>query len=107
MRDLVSSDLPAGYTGAITADQMNRLREDLFKNHDHATDRGGAIAHSDLTDGVLTGTILSHLLLSKHAQGTGTGAGCAWPCIRAVCAWRCSLPVRVANRVWHNRPLQQ
>ena len=77
MPDLLSSPLPAGYTGDITADQFNRLREDLFKIHNHEQgppNYGGAVAHSDLTDEILPGTFLTHALLSAHVQGTGTGA---------------------------------
>ena len=75
MRELVSSDLPAGYTGAITADQINRLREDLLKGHDHASGRGGAIHHDwlDEDDGQpIPGTALLHSIINNHLQGTGT-----------------------------------
>jgi hypothetical protein len=71
MSQLVSSTLPAGYTGVITADQFNRLRDDLMKHHDHSTDHGGQISHADLVDGVIDGTYLSHALLNKHVQGAG------------------------------------
>jgi len=72
MSDLLSSDLPGGYTGPLTADQMNRLRDDLFKRHDHSSGKGGTITHSSVTDAAIPGTYLSHSILNQHVQGTGT-----------------------------------
>jgi len=74
MAELVSSDLPGGYTGTITADQFNRLRDDLMKHHDHATDRGGPVGHDDLTDEPIDDTYLTHADLNTHVQGSGTSA---------------------------------
>ena len=74
MPDLLSSPLPVGYTGDITADQFNRLREDLFKIHDHSSGYGNAVAHSDLTDEILPGTFLNHEYLNQHVQGSGTSS---------------------------------
>lgn len=72
MGELVSSTLPGGYTGAITADQFNRLRDDLMKHHDHSSGKGGTVAHSNTTDAVIDDTYLDHDTINKHIQGSGT-----------------------------------
>lgn len=49
MGDLIASDVETG--DPITADQIERLFLDIWKNHQHTTSGdGGAIAHSDLVD---------------------------------------------------------
>jgi len=69
MSQLVSSTLTGGN---ITANQFNRLRDDLMKHHDHDTGRGGTVAHTNLTDGTIDDTYLDHDALNLHVQGAGT-----------------------------------
>jgi len=70
MSQIVSSDLASGN---ITAHQFNSLRDDLMRHHDHSSGKGGAIAHSSLTDDPIDDTYLDHEKLSIHVQGAGTG----------------------------------
>jgi hypothetical protein len=69
MSQLVSSTLTGGN---ITSHQFNALRDDLMKHHDHSAGKGGAIAHSSLTDQAIDDTYLTHEALSVHVQGAGT-----------------------------------
>lgn len=48
MGDLIASDVVAGYP--ITADQMERLFLDIWKNHQHESGDGGTIDHGDVAD---------------------------------------------------------
>lgn len=75
MTQLVSSDLPVGYTGAMTADQMNRLRDDLLIHHDHSSGKGGTVGHGNTEDAAIDDTYLTHVNLNKHVQGTGVVEG--------------------------------
>jgi hypothetical protein len=71
---IVSSDLPVGYTGTIAADQLNRLRDDLLKNHTHASGEGGTVSHGNLTDEEIDDTYLTHARINQHIQSTGTSS---------------------------------
>jgi hypothetical protein len=68
---LVSSPLPDPWTGKITAEVFNKLRQDLFKIHDHSgTGFGGTISHANIEDSALLGTALTHALLDDHVRGS-------------------------------------
>jgi len=69
---LVSSKVAAGMT--ILADHFNKLREDLTTHHDHTAGQGGTVAHSSLSDGVISGTALTHDAINTHVQGANTDA---------------------------------
>lgn len=67
---LQSSQVATGET--ILASHLNNLRQDVVANHTHTTGEGGTIAHSDLSDGVISGTALNHTVINTHVQGTST-----------------------------------
>ena len=58
----------------ITADQFNKLREDLLTNHDHSSDMGGVIDHKDLKETkAMSGMAHMHEDLDVHVNGGGPG----------------------------------
>lgn len=64
-------------TDTALASQYNNLRLDIFdqtSGHNHAgtASSGKKIAHSNLTDGAIQSTYLTHGILNKHVQGDGT-----------------------------------
>lgn len=58
----------------VTADQFNKLREDLLTNHDHSSGMGGTVDHGDLmeTDS-MAGMSHMHEDLDVHLNGGGPG----------------------------------
>jgi hypothetical protein len=66
---ITASKVVAGMT--ILASHINKLIDDIL-SHTHVSGEGGTVPHNVLSDGVITGTYLNHVDISKHVQGSGT-----------------------------------